>query len=82
MKPATVSRVVTTSAIGFLALDAALFALAERYIWASGCGLAAVLVIIAWRRYRRAMAELAEARRDMKREAESLRDLLHTHLRN
>jgi uncharacterized protein YjiS (DUF1127 family) len=44
--------------------------------------MAAAIVLIAWRRYRRAMAELAAARLDMKREAESLRDLLHTYLRN
>ena len=82
MKAARVSRVITTGAIGFLTLDALLFAIAGRFIWAGACALAAVVVVIAWRRYRRAMAELAEARREMKREAESLRDLLHTHFRN
>jgi hypothetical protein len=76
------TRAVTVFAIGFLLLDATLFALATRWIWASGCALAAVLVIFGWRRYRRAMAELAAARKEMKREAESLRDLLHTHFRN
>jgi hypothetical protein len=35
-------------------------------------------VVIGWFRYRRAMAELDAARQDMKREVESLRDLLHT----
>jgi hypothetical protein len=82
MNARTVSRAVTIFAVGFLLLDAVLFALAERWIWAAVCAMAAAIVLIAWRRYRRAMAELAAARLDMKREAESLRDLLHTYLRN
>lgn len=82
MKPATVSRVVTTFAVGFLTLDALLFALAERFLPAAIFAVAAIVVILAWRRYRRAMAELADARREMKQEAESIRSLLETHLRN
>lgn len=82
MNARTVSRAVTILAVGFLLLDAVLFALVARYIWAAGCAVAAALVIVAWQRYRRAMAELAAARQDMRREAESLRDLLHTHLPN
>jgi beta-lactamase regulating signal transducer with metallopeptidase domain len=82
MKAATVSRVVTTCAVGFLTLDAVLFAVAARFIWAAVCAIAAALVVVAWRRYRRAMAELADARREMRKEAESIRELLHTHLRN
>lgn len=82
MNARKVSRAVTIFAVGFLLLDAVLFALAERWVWASVCAVAAGLVLLAWRRYRRAMAELAAARLDMKREAELLRDLLHTHLRN
>ena len=76
------SRAVTIFAVGFLLLDAALFALVSKFIWAGGCSLAAVLVIYGWRRYRRAMAELADARREMKLEAESLRELLESHRRN
>ena len=76
------SRAVTVFAIGFLLLDAALFALAGRFVWAGGCALAAALVVYGWRRYRRAMAELAAARREMKQEVESLRELLETHRRN
>ena len=82
MKTRSLSRAVTILAVGFLLLDAVLFALVERYIWAAGCAVAAALVVYAWRRYRRAMAELAEARREMKREAEEIRELLHTHRRN
>jgi len=72
------TRAVTIFAVGFLLLDAVLFALAERWVWAGVCGTAALLVVIGWRRYRRAMAEIAAARRDWKREVESIRDLLHT----
>jgi hypothetical protein len=82
MKIPAGTRIITTCAIGFLTLDAILFALAGRFIWAGACAFAAVLVVVAWRRYRRAMADLADARREMKREAESIRELLHTHLRN
>lgn len=76
------SRAVTVLAVGFLLLDAILFALVHRLVWAAVCAVSAVVVVYAWRRYRRAMDELAQARKEMKREAESLRDLLHTHLRN
>jgi hypothetical protein len=76
------SRAVTVFAIGFLTLDAALFALASRFIWAAACAAAAALVVYGWRRYRRAMAELVNARREMKLEVESLRELLETHRRN
>jgi len=76
------SRAVTVFAIGFLLLDAALFALVSRFVWAAGCVVAAVLVVYGWRRYRRAMAELAQARKEMKLEAESLRELLEVHRRN
>jgi len=79
---ATFTRAVTVFAIGFLALDAVLFALVSRFLWAGVCAVAAVLVVVGWRRYRRAMAELADARKEMKREVESIRDLLHTHRQN
>lgn len=76
------TRAVTILAVGFLLLDAVLFAVVSRFVWAAACGTAAVLVVVGWRRYRRAMAELAGARKEMKREVESLRDLLHTHRQN
>ena len=82
MTTAAFTRGVTIFAVGFLLLDATLFVLAGRYIWAGVCTLGAVLVVAGWRRYRRAMAELADARREMKQEVESLRDLLHTHHHN
>ena len=82
MKRAKVSRIVTTLAVGFLSLDALLFAMAERFVPAALCAVAAIVVLIAWRRYRRAMAELADVSREMKQDVESLRSLLETHLRN
>lgn len=82
MSTATFTRAVTVFAVGFLALDAVLFALVNRFLWAAVCALAAVLVVAGWRRYRRAMTELADARKEMKREVESIRDLLHTHRKN
>lgn len=89
MKPPPPSRALATFAVGFLLLDAILFAIAAAatdrpllFIAAGLCAAGAGFVIVAWRRYRRTLAELAEARREMKREAESIRDLLQTHLRN
>jgi hypothetical protein len=82
MTTPTFTRAVTVFAVGFLALDAVLFALVSRFLWAGVCAAAAVLVVLGWRRYRRAMAELADARREMKREVESIRKLLHTHRQN
>jgi uncharacterized membrane protein len=76
------TRAVTIFAVGFLLLDAVLFALVSRFVWAGVCAFAAVLVIVGWRRYRRAMADLAAARKEMKREVESIRDLLHTNRQN
>ena len=82
MSIATFTRAVTVFAVGFLALDSVLFALVNRFLWAAVCAVAAVLVVVGWRRYRRAMAELADARKEMKREVEAIRDLLHTHRQN
>jgi len=76
------TRAVTIFAVGFLALDAVLFAIVNRFVWAAVCAGAALLVVVAWRRYRRAMADLAAARKEMKREVESIRELLHTNRQN
>ena len=79
-----VSRVLTTFAVGFLLLDALLlaysgFALGRRMLlfWAAVCLVAAVLVVLGWRRYRRVMSDLERARREMRAEVESIRQLLH-----
>lgn len=82
MSTSAFTRAVTIFAVGFLALDAVLFAIVNRFVWAAVCAAAAILVVVAWRRYRRAMADLAAARKEMKREVESIRDLLHTNRQN
>ena len=78
------SRVPTTFAVGFLALDALLLvygglALGRPSLVVAGaaCSLGAGLVVWGWRRYRRAMAELDQARQDMRAELDSIRELLH-----
>ncbi len=85
-----VSRVLTTFTVGFLLLDALLlaysgFALGRWMLvfWAAVCLVAAVLVVLVWRRYRRVMSDLERARREMRAEVESIRQLLHgRHLDN
>jgi beta-lactamase regulating signal transducer with metallopeptidase domain len=72
------TRAVTIVAVGFLLLNTVLLAMINQVIWAAVCGVAAALVVVGWFRYRRAMKELADARKEMKREVESLRALLHT----
>lgn len=79
-------RAVTLFAVGFLSLDAVLFFSAAaftgqtRFLAAGGgCALLAVVVVLLWRRYRRTLAELDQARREMRAEIQSIRDLLHTH---
>ena len=73
------TRAVTIFAVGFLLLNAVLLAMIDRIVWAAVFAVVAVLAVIGWFRFRRAMAELVDARKEMKREVESLRDLLHTH---
>lgn len=72
------TRAVTIVAVGFLLLNAVLLIMINHFVWAGVCAAAAVLVVVGWFRYRQAMRELADARKEMKREVESLRQLLHT----
>lgn len=72
------TRGVTILAVGFLLLNAVLLVMINHFFWAAVCAIVAVLVVAGWLRYRRAMQELADARKEMKREVESLRALLHT----
>lgn len=84
------ARGLTTFTVGFLLLDATLLfysgaSLGRPLLMVGGgvCGLAAGLVVLGWRRYRRAIAELEQARRDLRAEVDSIRDLLHSkHLHN
>lgn len=72
------TRGVTILAVGFLLLNAVLLVMINHFFWAAVCTIVAVLVVVGWLRYRLAMRELADARKEMKREVESLRALLHT----
>jgi hypothetical protein len=76
------TRGVTIFAVGFMLLNAVLLAMIDHFFWAGVCVVVAGLVVAGWFRYRRAMAELVEAQKDMKREVESLRALLHSRRRN
>jgi hypothetical protein len=76
-------RTSTLLAVGFLALDGVLLLVAGLWEQAAGpaiggvaCLTAAGLVLFLWRRHRRAVADLADARRAVRDEARALRDLL------
>jgi hypothetical protein len=79
-------RALATLAVGFLALDAILLVIAgvatgrgAFFLGAGACALAGVLVVLVWRRFRRALADLEDARRQMRADVEAIRDLLHSH---
>ncbi len=84
------SRALTTFAVGFLLLDALLLGYSglslDRpllVVWGAVCLVGAGLVILGWRRYRRAMADLERARMELREEVQSIRALLHDkHLQN
>jgi uncharacterized membrane protein YccC len=82
----TPGRALATLALGFLALDAILLIIAGVstgrplfFAAAGGCALGAAVVVVAWRRFRRALDEVDEVRRQMRADAESIRALLNTH---
>jgi hypothetical protein len=76
-------RVATVVAVGALGLDGLLLLGAGSWSDSTGlvlggvtCLLLAGLVLLGWRRHRRIAAELAEARRELRQEVESLRQLI------
>ena len=76
-------KVLTAFTVAFLLLNAILLAWAGvgmhrpwLVVAAAVCVGVSFLVILAARRYRRLVAELQDERRDMKRDVESLRELL------
>ena len=78
--------IATFAAVGFLLLDAYLLcygAIAFHRAWlgvaGALCFLLAVAVFIAWLRYRRILAELTAARKEMRHEVEELRELIRRH---
>src|SRR6266480_4242743 len=81
-----VSRALTTFTVGFLLLDALLLAysgvaLGRRWLvfWGAVCLVAAVLVVIGWRRYRRVMSDLEHAPRRAISWSASTRRPISTH---
>jgi hypothetical protein len=84
------SRTPTTLAVGFLLLDAILLlygGVAWRRPVLVGAGIVCigvgVLVVVAWRRYRRTVRDLDAAQRELQQEIESIRELLQRqHLHN
>ena len=83
-------RALTTFAAGFFLLDAVLLVWAgvEQHrsrlvVGGLVCAAAAVSVVLLWRRYRRVLEDVDASRREMKAEAESIRQLLkQRHLEN
>jgi hypothetical protein len=76
-------RALTLSAVAILWLDAFLLGYAgvvggrvSLLVGAVACAIASVVVLAVWRRYRRTVAELAAARRDLAREVEAIQALL------
>lgn len=79
------SRTPATFAVGFLILDAILLAfgglaLGRPWLIVAGAGFAlgAGAVIVVWRRYRRALAEVETARAEMRRDVAAIRELLQS----
>ncbi len=79
----TPGRPLATFAVGFLLLDAMLLVWVGVELKRPGilwggivCAGAAAAVVLVWRRYRHTLGDLDERRREMKAEAESLRQLL------
>ena len=76
-------RTITLFAVGVLVLDGVLLLLIglwSQTLWAgvggTVCLLLAGAVLLLWQRHRRVLAELADARAEMRDEARSLRNLL------
>ncbi len=81
--PPVRGRAMTLFAVGVLLLDGVLLFLVGLWGRSAGfllsgatCLVAALAVTVYWRRHRRTLAELAEARREVQSEARALRDLI------
>lgn len=78
------SRSLTTIAVAFLVLDGLLLGYVglrlnrtPLVVGSVACWVVAGLVVLWWRRYRRDLADLERARREVRAEVESIRALLH-----
>jgi len=86
MTRAVPGRTAAIVGIGFFSLDALLLGIAGAASGRPGllagaavCLLLAGAVVLLWKRYRRALADIAAERRAMRDEAQSLRELLRQH---
>ncbi len=77
------SRALPTLAVGLLGLDSVLLVYGglELHRWSllmggAVCALGVPVVVLLWRRYR---AAIERARREMRAEVQSIRELLHHH---
>ena len=77
------SRPLTLLAFGFLLIDAILLTLAGLWshrgallVLGAVFAVAAVGVLVYWRAHQKRLADIAEARRELKAEVEALRDLV------
>ncbi|HEX4601057.1 MAG TPA: hypothetical protein VH116_06675 [Gemmatimonadales bacterium] len=78
------SRSLTILAVGFLVLDGLLLSYlglrldrTPLVVGGAACLVVAGVVVLWWRRYRRDLADLERARREVRAEVESIRALLH-----
>ncbi len=86
----TPGRPLATFAVGFLLLDAVLLVWGGLELKRPGlvwggmvCAGAAAAVVVVWRQYRQTLQDVDQGRREMKAEAEALRQLLkERHLSN
>jgi hypothetical protein len=76
-------RALTVCAVSLLWLDAVFLGVAGvvrtrpvLVLAGAACALASLVVLVAWRRYRRTLAEVAAARRDIARDAEAIQAIL------
>ncbi len=83
-------RFLAVFAVGFLLLDAMLLiwlgvelSRGRLVVGGISCLLAAGVVVLVWRRYRRMLTDLSVQRGEMKAEVEAIRDLLRErHIQN
>jgi uncharacterized membrane protein YccC len=83
MKRPPAGRFLAIFTVGFLLLDAMLLLwlgieLSRGRLVAGGiaCLVAAGVIVLVWRRYRRTLDDISVQRREMKAEVEAIRDLL------
>ncbi len=86
MRQRAAGRALATVAVGLLLLDALLllylgvaFHRLGLLAWGGACVALVIIVVLAWRRYRRALVDIEAARGALRDEVRSIRDLLEQH---